>query len=455
MAAIISQIVLLLISIFTFYENIGNFVYDFYIANSRTILDYMHIFFDSFFYIMLYITIILTFAYFMMGVVLLFKNKKTRELPVKDSDLPKVTIQIPTYNELAALNCAEKCLGFDYPKNKYNIIIGDDSSDKTVSKKIDVFAKKNKDMITVTRRGSNIGYKPGNLNHMLKYTKGEYIVIFDSDFLPEKDFLRRLIAPFIHDPLLSAVQARWITKNYSQNLVSIVGGTIPLLTHYLGLPFLNLINGNSFIGGSAEAIKKKDLLKMGGWQDGSLTEDIEYSLRLTKAGKKILYLDTLHCKCEAPFTLPDLGKQQMRWAYGVITAIKEHFWTIVSNKKISFNNKLNIFLLLYGYIVTFFFFILGVTGLLSIITHRPDIINWGKLISETTLNIVLTSGFLMATTITLILGKKVKEIPRMFLASFTVGLIIINIVTLGIFKAIFNRPMKWFMLTKQGNKVDV
>ena len=344
MAPIISQIITLLTSIFTFYETIGTFVYDFYIANSRTILDYMHIFFDGFFYTLLYVTIILTLSYLMMGVILLFKNKKTKEIPVKDSQLPKVTIQIPTYNELAALNCAEKCLNFDYPKNKYDIIIGDDSSDKTISKKIDVFAKKHKDIVKVTRRGSNIGYKPGNLNHMLKYTRGEYIVIFDSDFLPEKDFLRRLIAPFIHDSDLSAVQARWITKNYSQNLVSIVGGTIPLLTHYLGLPFLNLINGNSFIGGSAEAIKKSELIKMGGWQNGSLTEDIEYSLRLTKAGKKILYLETLHCKCEAPFTLPDLGKQQMRWAYGVITAIKEHFFGIVKNKKLSFNNKLNIFL---------------------------------------------------------------------------------------------------------------
>ena len=455
MSSIISQLIVLITYIFTFYEDIGTFVYDFYIANSRTILDYMHLFFDGFFYILLYITIILTFAYLMMGVVLLFKNKKTRELPVKDSDLPTVTVQIPTYNELVALNCAEKCLNFDYPKNKYHIIIGDDSSDKIISKKIDLFAKKHKDKITVTRRGSNIGYKPGNLNHMLKYTKGEYIVIFDSDFLPERDFLRRLIAPFVHDPTLSAVQARWITKNYSQNLVSIVGGTIPLLTHYLGLPFLNLINGNSFIGGSAEAIKKSELLKMGRWQDGSLTEDIEYSLRLTKAGKKILYLDTLHCKCEAPFTLSDLGKQQMRWAYGVITAIKEHFSGIVFSERLSFKNKINIFLLLYGYVITFFFFMLGVTGLLSIITHRPEIINWGKFISETTLNIVLTSGFLLATTITLVLGKKIKEIPRMFLASFTVGLIIITIVTLGIFKAIFNRPMQWFMLTKQGNKVIV
>jgi len=455
MSAIITQITHLIMIIFNFYENIGTFVYDFYIANSRLILDYMHIFFDSFFYVLLYITIIFTFAYLMMGLILLFKNKKTQEIPVKDSQLPKVTIQIPTYNELAALNCAEKCLKFDYPKNKYKIIIGDDSSDKLISRKIDMFAKKHKDMVIVTRRGSNKGYKPGNLNHMLKYTKGEYIVIFDSDFLPEKDFLRRLIAPFVHNPNLSAVQARWITKNYSQNLVSIVGGTIPLLTHYLGLPFLNLVNGNSFIGGSAEAIKKSDLIRMGGWQSGSLTEDIEFSLRMTKAGKSILYLDTLHCKCEAPFTLPDLGKQQMRWSYGVITAIKEHFFGIVFNKKLSFNNKLNIFLLLYGYIITFFFFLLGLTGALSIITHRPEIINWGKLISETTLNITLTSGFLMATTITLILGKKAREIPKMFIASFTVGLIIINIVTLGIFKAIFNRPMNWFMLTKQGNNLNV
>ena len=61
-------------------------------------------------------------------------------------------------------------------------------------------------------------FKPGNLNHMLKFTKGEYIVVFDSDFLPEKDFLKRIIAPFIHNNKIDAVQARWRIKNFSQNI---------------------------------------------------------------------------------------------------------------------------------------------------------------------------------------------------------------------------------------------
>ncbi|MBN2421705.1 glycosyltransferase family 2 protein [Candidatus Woesearchaeota archaeon] len=437
--------------IFNFYAEIGDSVYNFYLSYSRLILDYMHIFFDTLFYILLYITIILTLTYFMMGVYLLLNKNKQKEKPVKDSDLPFVTIQIPTYNELVALNCARKCLDFDYPKSKYEIIIGDDSSDKSISEKIDEFARMHKSRIKVTRRKTNAGFKPGNLIHMLNYSNGEYIVIFDSDFLPEQDFLRRIIAPFIHDKCVSAVQARWKTGNFSQTLAAIIGGTIPIFTHYFGLPFLNRVNSNTFIGGSAEAIRKKDLIELGGWRSGALTEDIEYSLKLTNAGKKIVYLETLECLCEAPFTLVDLCKQQMRWAYGVITAIKMYFWEIFTNKKLHFKDKINMFLLLSGYLTTLFYFLLAVTGLLSIITHRPEIIMWAKFISETTLNIILTSGFLLTLMITFILSNKTKEIPKLILASFSVGLVVIGIVTLGVFRAIFNREMNWFMLRKKGN----
>jgi cellulose synthase/poly-beta-1,6-N-acetylglucosamine synthase-like glycosyltransferase len=392
----------------------------------------------------------LTFSYVIIGLYLSFKKYKTKKFPVKESDLPFVSIQIPTYNELAALNCARRCLHFDYPKNKFEIIIGDDSSNKKISKNIDEFAKKNEN-VKVTRRGSNKGFKPGNLIHMLKFSKGDYIVIFDSDFLPEKDFLKRIISPFLYDKEVSAVQARWKTKNFTQNLSSIIGGTIPIFTHYLGLPFLNRIDSNKFIAGSAEAIKKKDLIDLGGWRAGALTEDIEYSLKLSLAGKKILYLEDLYCECEAPFTLRDLCKQQMRWAYGVITALKIYFLKIIFNKKQRFKDKLNTFLLLSGYVVTLLFFLLAVTGFLSIITHRPETIQWGKFISETTLNILLTSGFLLTCMITLNLAKKSKQIPKMLFASFTVGLVVIFTVTLGIFKAIFNREMTWFMLKKKGN----
>ena len=441
-------------NIILFYVEIHRAIFNFYIENSRTILDYMHIFFNKLFYVVLYITIFFTLAYLVMGIILLIKKRRIKEKTVSKSKLPFVTIQIPTYNELAAINCAKKCLEFDYPKEKFMILIGDDSSGKEISKQIDRFAKNHK-QIKVTRRGTNKGFKPGNLNHMLKHTKGEYIVIFDSDFLPEKDFLKRIMAPFVHDKNVSAVQARWVTKNIKQNLVSLLGGTIPLLTHHLGLPFLNLINGNTFIAGSAEAIRKKDLIKLGGWKSGALTEDIEYSLRLTNTGKKIVYLDKLHCKCEAPFTLNDLGKQQMRWAYGVITASKMHFKDIWKNKKITVNNKFNIFLLLSGYMVTFLFFTLTLLGFFSIITHRPESINWLKFISETTFHIVVTSGFLATLVITFFVAKKAREIPKMIFASFTIGLVVVSIVTLGIFKAIFNRPMKWYMLEKKGNEIQV
>ena len=447
------EVKLIIELIFQFYEKIGDGVFNFYLNNSRPLLDVLHITFDSIFYILLYITIALTSSYLLMSVYLLFFKDKYKEKIAQDKHLPFVTIQIPTYNELAALNCAKRCLDFDYPKSKYEIIIGDDSSDLSISKKIDIFSKGHK-QIKVTRRGNNEGFKPGNLNYMLKHTKGEFIVVFDSDFLPEKDFLKRLISPFIFDKDVHAVQARWVTKNFSQNLASVVGGTIPFFTHQLGLPVLNRADSISFIAGSAEAVRTSTLKDLGGWQSGSLTEDIEYSLRLTREGKKIIYLENLLCECEAPYTIKDLAKQQMRWAYGVITAGKQHLFGILSNKKLKFSKKLNIFLLLSGYVMTVLFFLLAMTGFLSIITHRPGIIDWNKFISETTLNIILTSGFLLTTSITYVLGRKTKEIPRMLVASFSIGLIVINIITLGIFKALFNRPMQWYMLNKRGNELS-
>lgn len=450
MLGMLEKIANLFLEVTAFYSKIAESVYLFYFNQSRLILDYMHVFFKYSFNIFLVLTIVFTISYMVMGITLLVKKAKQKEL--KDTKkYPFVTIQIPTYNELAALNCATRCIEFDYPKDRYEIIIGDDSSKKDISARIDSFSRDNG--IKVTRRGSNIGYKPGNLNHMLKYTKGEYIVIFDSDFLPEKDFLKRIMTPFMHDKDLSAVQARWITKNYSQNLVSLIGGTIPLLTHYLGLPFLNLVKGNAFIAGSAEAIKKSDLVELGGWKDGCLTEDIEYSLRLTSKGKKIMYLENLHCECEAPFTLKDLGKQQMRWAYGVISAIKIHFGSILLNRKLKFADKLNVFLLLAGYVVTFLFFCLTLIGMLSIITHRPEAINWAKFAYETMLNIILTSGFFATIILASILGGKTRNVPGIVVASFTVGLVVIHLVTLGIFKALFNRPIQWYMLTKKGNQI--
>ena len=445
----------LLRSFLEFYELLGDKVYQFFIDYSRPILNVMHVIFENIFDVLLYITVGLTAAYAVIAIyVFLKRNEADIEIPVSDEELPSITVKIPTYNELAALNCARRALNFDYPEEKVQIIIGDDSNKPEVSKRIDEFAAAH-ERVEVTRRGSNEGYKPGNLNHMLKFTDGDYILIFDSDFLPRKDFARPIVAPFIHDDSVAAVQSRWVTRNLTQNLVSLLGGLIPMYSHHLALPLINRMNGNGFIAGSAEAIRKKDLLELGGWTSGALTEDIEYSLRLTNAGRRIVYLENLHCECEAPFTMDDLRKQQMRWSYGVIRAGKDYFSKMLLNTRLKISHKMNIFLLLSGYLITGLFFLLAATGLLSLITHEPEVIIWVQMFSETGLNILLTSGFIIASALTITMGDHPKRIPRMILATFTVGIVVILNVSIGITKAIFNRPMQWFMLSKKGNEVKL
>lgn len=437
--------------LFTLYNNSGEVVYLFYYENSRLILDTMHVIFQSTFYTFLFITIFLASFYFFMALVTSFKRSKHFGKVEKGQE-PYVTIQIPTYNELAALNCAKACLDFDYPKEKMQIIIGDDSKDKEVSKRIDAFAKKHPE-IEVTRRGDNIGYKPGNLNHMLKYTKGEYIVIFDSDFLPGKDFLKKILAPFKTDDNISVVQARWNLYNFKQNLYSVLGGTITLLCHNVALPFISWLGGNTYLCGSAEVIKKKDLVEAGGWKAGSLTEDVECSFRLIKRGKRLVYLDYLECDCEAPHTLIDLCKQQMRWAYGVVSAFKLHFMGIIKSRVPNLKDKASVLIFASGYLFTSLVLLLAVSGVLSLMTDRPEAINWSLFLYETGRNVLLTSGFILTSVFALTVSNKITQVPRMIAASLSVGLAVIYYVNIGIAKALLGREMDWFILKKKGNEV--
>jgi cellulose synthase/poly-beta-1,6-N-acetylglucosamine synthase-like glycosyltransferase len=424
----------------------------FYADNSRIILDYIHTFLKVTFDIFLVITIIVSLFY--MGVMLysFFTKKTARKKGIGDKELPFVTIQIPTYNELAAINCANRCLDFDYPKNRYEIIIGDDSNRKEISKQIDDFASMHKDIVNVTRRGTNSGWKPGNLNYMLKSTKGEFIVIFDSDFLPEKDFLSSIIVPFMHDPKLAVVQARWRISNFKQNLTTLLGGSISLVMHYFAMPVMDRKLHTSFLCGSAEAIRKQALVDVGGWKEGTLTEDIECSLRLIKKGYHLTYLEELECDCETPFTVKDFCKQQMRWAYGVISAFKEHFGSYFFNSRVTTKNKVGGAIMLSGYTFSFLLMCLFVIGMLSFFTDRPAPINWSLFLSETGRNIIITCGVMLVTLIALLKRSYIKYAAHLIVATFSVGLVVTAYVNLGILKAIFGRPMQWFMLSKIGNR---
>jgi cellulose synthase/poly-beta-1,6-N-acetylglucosamine synthase-like glycosyltransferase len=438
-----------------FYRQLSDSMITWYISLNRPILDAIHYFFDKTFYFFLYLTVIVSVFFMIISIYELIRRKSKREYEFNEKDVPFVTIQIPTYNELAALNCAQRCLDMDYPKDKYEIIIGDDSNKPEISKKIDKFASKSSEkypnMIKITRRGANVGYKPGNLNHMLKYTNGEIIVIFDSDFLPEQGFLKRIVAPFQADKKIAGVQTRWKFINNNQNIFAFLGSLVVEGFHHVYLPFMKRVGKVSFLCGSGEAVRKSLLVKMGGWKSGSLTEDIEFSVRLLTAGHNIVYLEDLEVLCEAPFTAKDLYRQQMRWAFGVISALATHFFGIVTSRRISLKRKFFIHFQASGYMFTMLVGILFLTGMISLISNRPAPIDWPKFLSETAVNFAITSGIFLVSFVALLRTKRMSMWWKAIFSCLTIGLVVIYYVNKGIVKALLGGQMEWFMLNKKGN----
>ncbi|MBI4144974.1 glycosyltransferase [Candidatus Woesearchaeota archaeon] len=429
-------------------------VFQQYAAFGRPVLDFLHVIFQGTFQTILWIAVLVSLLYYMMCAYVLLKGRgKRKETPVM-GELPFVTVQIPTRNELVALRCAEHCLAFDYPKEKYEILIGDDSNMPEVSARLNEFAAAHPEMVRVLKRASNVGFKPGNLNNMLQHSRGEYIVIFDSDFVPKQDFLARIVQPFARDPSLAGVQARWNLLNANQNLVSALGATIVATCHHVGIPFMNRSTNIGFFCGSAEAVKKDVLVKLGGWESGALTEDIEFSMRLIRNGYRIEYLEDLECDSEVPFLIRDLYRQQMRWAYGVVSAYKKHFVGIATSKHLSIKDKTILGILFCtGYFLSVLLAALFVMGILSFITNPPAPIDIPLFMAETFKNIALTSGLVVTSFFALARANRLRLTVPMILSSFTYGLLVTYYVNVGIFKALFRAPMEWFLLNKQGNKL--
>jgi cellulose synthase/poly-beta-1,6-N-acetylglucosamine synthase-like glycosyltransferase len=381
---------------------------------------------------------------------------------IEDSSLyPTVTVQIPTYNELAALNCAKCCLAFEYPAEKLQIMIGDDSNDSEVSARIDAFAAANS-RIEISRRGDNAGFKPGNLNVMLPKSTGDYLLILDSDFLPKPDFLKRLVVPVIKDPSLAGAQAAWKIINVHDNHSTLMGTGIVNIVHNVLLPFLKTVTNSCVFCGSGELVKKSDLVELGGWTLGALTEDVDYSLRAITAGKRIAYLEDLQVKCEVPYTPGDLFRQQMRWAYGVMRAFMAHGKKLFLSRTIQKRTKFAAFCFGSGYVMITLLLLTGILGTLNLVSGlfgldpatAPTVsYTVGNLVYDTAVNLLLTCGMLISSIAAgFINGFGFRSIGKLIVASFSIGVICMFFVGRGLITAWFGLPMKWFMLRKAGNE---
>ncbi|MBN2685916.1 MAG: glycosyltransferase [Pontiellaceae bacterium] len=406
-------------------------------------------------------TSLFSFGYLIVtGTALALRRLRNRPEIIADQSLyPTVTVQIPTYNELAALNCAARCLEFDYPLEKIQIMIGDDSNDPAISAKIDEFAAANP-RIEISRRGGNEGFKPGNLNVMLPKSTGDYLLILDSDFLPKKDFLKRLVVPVIKDPTLAGAQAAWKIINVHNNHSTLMGTGIVNIIHVVILPFLKALTKTGVFCGSGELVKKSYLVERGGWTSGALTEDVDYSLRIISEGKRIAFVDDLRVRCEVPYTPKDLFRQQMRWAYGNMRAFMAHGKRLLFSRTARNRSKFAAFMFGSGYVMISLLLLTSLLGMLSLVAgffgvgpETSDSYSVAQFIFESLINLLLTCGFLVSSIVAgFSTGFGNRSIARLIVASFTVGVICMLFVLRGLITAWIGKPMKWFMLKKAGNE---
>lgn len=240
------------------------------------------------------------------------------EAEINMDQLPVVTVQLPVYNEMYVVErLIEVISRFDYPKDKLEIQVLDDSTDESLvisQKKVEEISQKGID-IKLIRRPNRTGYKAGALDFGLQLAKGEFIAIFDADFVPDKDFLMKTIPAFTDDKL-GVVQTRWghLNKNYSLlTRLQAFGLDAHFSIEQSGRNF-----GGHFINfnGTAGVWRKSCIESAGGWQHDTLTEDLDLSYRAQIKGWKFKYLEDVVTNAELPVVMSALKNQQFRWTKG-------------------------------------------------------------------------------------------------------------------------------------------
>ncbi|MEM6814551.1 MAG: cellulose synthase family protein [Bacteroidota bacterium] len=247
------------------------------------------------------------------------KSKKRLDSGDKDlKEYPKVTIQLPVYNERYVVErLIDSVCKLDYPLDKLEIQVLDDSNDETVdiiARKVKWYSQKNIDIQHI-RRPNRIGFKAGALQYGMEEAKGEYIAIFDADFVPHSDFLLRTLPKF-NEERIGMVQTKWGHLNKDYGLLTKIQAF--WLDAHFTVEQKGREQAGSFINfnGTAGVWKKECIEDAGGWQYDTLTEDLDLSYRAQLKGWKFVYREEIESPAELPVVIPAIKSQQYRWNKG-------------------------------------------------------------------------------------------------------------------------------------------
>jgi cellulose synthase/poly-beta-1,6-N-acetylglucosamine synthase-like glycosyltransferase len=256
-----------------------------------------------------------------------FKHRKNIVCePVARFDvLPRVTIQLPLYNERYVLErLIDEVIRIEYPRELLQIQVLDDSTDDT-HQFAEALSERYRNIghpIEYHHRAHREGFKAGALQEGLRTATGEFIAIFDADFVPPADFLMKVIHHFV-DPKVGVVQSRWSYLNRDFNFLTEVEAML-LDGHFILEHGARSRAGYFFnFNGTAGVLRRRTIEDAGGWQHDTLTEDSDLSYRAQLKGWKFVYLPGLECPSELPVEIHGFQVQQFRWAKGLTQCAKK------------------------------------------------------------------------------------------------------------------------------------
>ena len=246
--------------------------------------------------------------------------------PPAVADWPVVTVQLPIFNEMYVVDrLIEAVCDLDYPKDRLEIQVLDDSTDETRDRaEMSVQRQLARGFdIKYLHRTDRTGYKAGALEAGMREARGEHIAIFDADFVPPSDFLRRTVPHLVHDSGLAVVQARWGHLNDEYSLLTRVQAVL-LDGHFVLEHGARNRSGCFFnFNGTAGIWRRTAIADAGGWQHDTLTEDLDLSYRAQMRGWRFMFLPDLLTPAEVPVEMNAFKTQQHRWAKGSIQTCRK------------------------------------------------------------------------------------------------------------------------------------
>ncbi|WP_418382297.1 cellulose synthase family protein [Wenyingzhuangia fucanilytica] len=276
-------------------------------------------------------------------------------------EVPYVTIQLPVFNEKYVMKRLLKNIALlDYPREKLEIQVLDDSTDETVIKtkeRVEKLADTGLDIVHITRTNRQ-GFKAGALKEGLAIAKGELIAIFDSDFLPDPDWLHKTI-PYFKDEKIGVVQTRWSHINRNYSLLTKIQA-FALDAHFI-LEQMGRNSKGHFINfnGTAGVWRKECIYDAGNWEGDTLTEDLDLSYRAQLKGWQFKYLVDVETPAELPVVISAARSQQFRWNKGGAENFQKMFKKII-HSDLSFKTKAHCVLHLLNSTMFLNVFIVGV-----------------------------------------------------------------------------------------------